>query len=55
MTNGDDPADPLRSVHTTSFPALLGELGASIFVTSYQAGKFVVLRNDGGVLNTHFR
>ena len=24
-------------------------------VTTYQAGKLVVLRNDNGVLNTHFR
>jgi uncharacterized protein (TIGR03032 family) len=46
---------PLRSVHTTSFPALLEHLGASILVTTYQAGKLVVLRADGGVLNTHFR
>ena len=26
-----------------------------MLVTTYQAGKLVVLRNDGGVLNTHFR
>ena len=49
-----DP-DPLRSVHTTSFPELLDQVGASVLVTTYQAGKLVVLRNDGGVLNTHFR
>ena len=47
--------DPLRSVHTTSFPELLAQVGASLLVTTYQAGKLVVLRNDGGVLNTHFR
>ena len=47
--------DPLRSVHTTSFPELLAQIGASVLVTTYQAGKLVVLRNDGGVLNTHFR
>jgi uncharacterized protein (TIGR03032 family) len=46
---------PLRSVHTTSLPALLEQLGCSLLVTTYQAGKLVVLRNDGGVLNTHFR
>lgn len=50
-----DQPDPLRSVHTTSFPQLLDELGASVLVTTYQAGKLVVLRSDGGVLNTHFR
>lgn len=46
---------PMRSVHTTNFPALLGDLGVSILVSTYQAGKLVLLRNDGGVLNTHFR
>ena len=49
------PDSPLRSVHTTSFPELLAQIGASVLVTTYQAGKLVVLRNDGGVLNTHFR
>lgn len=48
-------ADPLRSVHTTSFPSLLDEIAASVLVTTYQAGKLVVLRSDDGVLNTHFR
>jgi uncharacterized protein (TIGR03032 family) len=47
--------EPLRSVHTESLPALLEHLGASILVTTYQAGKLVMLRADGGVLNTHFR
>ena len=47
--------DPLRSVHTSNFPEVLTQLNASVFVTTYQAGKLVILRNDGGVLNTHFR
>jgi uncharacterized protein (TIGR03032 family) len=46
---------PLRSVHTSNFPQLLAEAPASVLVTTYQAGKLVILRNDGGVLNTHFR
>jgi uncharacterized protein (TIGR03032 family) len=47
---------PLRSVHTSNFGPLLGELGLSLLVTTYQAGKLVVLRqNDEGTLNTHFR
>jgi uncharacterized protein (TIGR03032 family) len=45
---------PLRSVHSASFPALLEELGISVLVTTYQAGKLVMLRPDGEVLNTHF-
>ena len=58
-TNGQPPADaapsPLRSVHTTNFPAILDQLGSSLLVTTYQAGKLVVVRSDGGVINTHFR
>jgi uncharacterized protein (TIGR03032 family) len=48
-------APPLRSVHTTNFPQLLQRLGASLLVTTYQAGKLVVVRADGEHLNTHFR
>lgn len=47
--------DQLRSVHTTSLPRLLGQLGGSLLVSTYQAGKLIVARNDNGVLNTHFR
>ena len=47
--------DPLRSVHTNTFPEILAQAKASVLVTTYQAGKLVVLRNDNGVLNTHFR
>ena len=54
--NGPAAADvPLRSVHTTNFPQLLAEARSSVLVTTYQAGKLVILRNEGGVLNTHFR
>lgn len=52
---GDPPPSPLRSVHTTNFPAILDQLGSSLLVTTYQAGKLVVVRSDDGVLNTHFR
>jgi uncharacterized protein (TIGR03032 family) len=45
----------LRSVHTSTFPTLLEDLGLSLLVTTYQAGKLVMLRPDGGKLNTHFR
>jgi hypothetical protein len=41
----EDPASqPLRSVHTSNFSAILEELGVSLFVTTYQAGKLVMLR-----------
>lgn len=51
----DGALDPLRSVHTNTFPQILEQLGISVLVTTYQAGKLVVLRNDKGILNTHFR
>ncbi|MGF1523939.1 MAG: TIGR03032 family protein [Leptolyngbyaceae cyanobacterium] len=47
--------EPLRSVHTTNFPAILKQLGLSLVVSTYQAGKVVLVRADGETLNTHFR
>jgi uncharacterized protein (TIGR03032 family) len=64
LTNGQTPATaappvddplPLRAVHTPSFPALLRQLRASLLVTTYQAGKLVMVRDEGDHLNTHFR
>jgi uncharacterized protein (TIGR03032 family) len=52
---GAEDQAPLRAVHTTNFPALLGQLGASLLVTTYQAGKLVMVRDEGDHLNTHFR
>jgi uncharacterized protein (TIGR03032 family) len=49
-----DPV-PLTSVHTNTFPQILQRLGISLLVTTYQAGRLVMLRADGDVLNTHFR
>lgn len=46
---------PLRSVHTSNFSSILQELGISLLVSTYQAGKLVMLRPDGDRLNTHFR
>jgi uncharacterized protein (TIGR03032 family) len=46
---------PLRSVHTSNFPMILDQLCVSLVVSTYQAGKLVFIRNDGGVINTHFR
>jgi uncharacterized protein (TIGR03032 family) len=51
----EDRPQPLRSVHTSNFSPILQELGASVLVTTYQAGKLVMLRPDGERLNTHFR
>lgn len=46
---------PLRSVHTASFPNLLNQLQSSLLVSTYQAGRLIVVRADGEELNTHFR
>ncbi|MFO0808471.1 MAG: TIGR03032 family protein [Gemmataceae bacterium] len=61
MADAPQPAPPesigadLRSVHTTSLPALLDQLGVSVAVTTYQAGKFILVRAEDGKANTHFR
>jgi uncharacterized protein (TIGR03032 family) len=50
----EDPG-PLGAAHTPTFPALLRRLGASLLVTTYQAGKLVMVRDEGDQLNTHYR
>jgi uncharacterized protein (TIGR03032 family) len=45
----------LRAVHTPNFPELLRRLGASLLVTTYQAGKLALVRNEGDHLNVHHR
>ena len=52
---GTEDTGPLRALHTPNFPALLRQLGASLLVTTYQAGKLVMVRDEGDHLNTHFR
>ncbi len=47
--------EPLRSVHTNNFPQILTQLGISLVISTYQAGKLIVLRADGNTINTHFR
>ena len=62
MQKTPSPAPPvaaqdtaLRSVHTSNLPALFTQLGISLVVSTYQAGKVILVRADGGTLNTHFR
>jgi uncharacterized protein (TIGR03032 family) len=45
----------LASTHTSSLPALLDDVGMTIAVTTYQTGRVVLIRADGGVANTHVR
>ncbi len=46
----------LGSVHTTNFPGPPAPSSSGCLVVStYQAGKLVILRPDGNSINTHFR
>ncbi len=36
----------MRSVHTSNLPELLETLGISVMVSTYQAGKLVLLRSE---------
>jgi uncharacterized protein (TIGR03032 family) len=51
------PADPnaFRSVFTADLPAIFARLGISLLVSTYQSGRLIAVRADGGSLNTHFR
>jgi uncharacterized protein (TIGR03032 family) len=57
VADADPPTDaPLRSLHTNTLPGLLADLGVCLVVSTYQAGKLVLVRPaDDGVANTHFR
>ncbi len=64
MTGTVDPRTQLSSVFTTSFAEVLAQLDISLAVSTYQAGKVVLVRCDregatasspAGVVNTHFR
>lgn len=44
-----------HSTYTASFAALLRAIGASLLVTTYQAGRLILVRHTDDELNTHFR
>lgn len=45
----------LSSVHTRSFAQVLQTAGISLAVSTYQAGKLVLVRGDGEGVNTNFK
>jgi len=47
-------AESLSSQHTPTFPQLLKQANASLVVSTYQAGKLILLRAAENSLNTHF-
>ena len=51
----DTASESLRAGHTPNLPDLLRERGISLLVTTYQAGKLVAVREQGGAVNAHFR
>lgn len=47
-------AQAFSSQHTSTFPEFLSKAGISLLVSTYQAGKLILLRHQDGILNTHF-
>lgn len=54
LTTTAPPSD-LSSVHTHTLVELLNSAQCSLMVTTYQAGKLIMVRADGNKINTHFR
>lgn len=46
---------PFASRHTNTLAGLLADLGVALAVSTYQAGKLIIVRSDGQRVNTHFR
>jgi uncharacterized protein (TIGR03032 family) len=55
MAEAAAPMEPLKSVHTTTLPQLMKQGGFTFLVSTYQAGKLIIVRSDGDTANTHFR
>jgi uncharacterized protein (TIGR03032 family) len=51
----DSQTHALRSVYTSNLPEIMAQLNISLVISTYQAGKVILVRNDGGTINTHFR
>jgi uncharacterized protein (TIGR03032 family) len=45
----------LQSVFTSNLPYIFKKLNISLIASTYQAGKVILLRNQGNKINTHFR
>ena len=63
MAAQDSVEQPLQSVYTSSLIDIFKQLKISLVVSTYQAGKVILVRydetptddNPGGTINTHFR
>ena len=54
-TSSPGAAPPFEYVHSDGFAALLEQLGISLLVSTYQAGKLMLVRSAGGKLSTLLR
>lgn len=45
----------LSSVFTNNLPELFGQLKISLVISTYQAGKIIIVRRDEHKMNTHYR
>jgi uncharacterized protein (TIGR03032 family) len=52
---GHSQNQDLRSVFTSNLPGILKQAGISLAVSTYQAGKLILVRRDDDKINTHFR
>jgi uncharacterized protein (TIGR03032 family) len=52
---GQPEPNPLRSVFTSNLPELLHQFEISLIVSTYQAGKVILVRAEDTGINTHFR
>ncbi len=55
MPENQNKEKALTSVHTNTFVDFLKQSKSSLAVTTYQAGRLILVREDNGVINTHFR
>ncbi len=55
MTTPIPPSESLSSVYTSNLAGILDHYGISLAVSTYQAGKVILVRSDNGGINTHFR
>jgi len=46
---------PFRSSFTSGFPQALTDLRSSLLISTYQSGRLICARANGGMLNTHLR
>lgn len=53
--DSDNSSFEFGSTHTENFPRILKELNISLAVTSYQAGRLILLCSNGERIETHFK